>query len=165
MKVSIDNWRWRGVPFYLRTGKRMCRKVSEIAVVFREPPVRLFEPLGKCDVNPDVLRIRLQPDEGFRLSFDVKVPGEPFRVEQQVLAFQYADAYHAIPEAYHTLILDVIAGDQTHFVRADEAEAAWRLYAPVLDAGGEPHPYAAGTWGPKAADALLEADGTRWFTS
>jgi len=165
MKVSIDNWRWKGVPFYLRTGKRMPGKVTEIVIAFREPPVMLFEPLGECDVNPDILRIRLQPEEGFRLSFDVKTPGAPFRIEQRDLVFRYADAYPSLPDAYHTLILDVVAGDQTHFVRADEAEEAWRLFTPVLKNAPKPYPYEAGTWGPPQAQALVDAGATRWFTT
>jgi len=164
IKVMIDNWRWHGVPFYLRTGKRLPRKVTEIAIVFREPPVRLFEPLGVCDSHPDVLRIRLQPDEAFQLSFDVKVPGEPLEVRQKTLEFSYRDAFENIPDAYCSLISDVVSGDQTHFVRADEVEASWRMYAPLLDGERFIASYTAGSWGPAEAEALLAASGDEWQT-
>ncbi|MBR9804107.1 glucose-6-phosphate dehydrogenase [bacterium] len=164
IKVMIANWRWQGVPFYLRTGKRLPRKVTEIAIVFRDPPVRLFEPLGVCDSHPDVLRIRLQPDEAFQLSFDVKAPGEPLEVRQKTLEFSYRDAFEHIPDAYCSLIADVAAGDQTHFVRADEVEASWRMYAPLLDCPRKIAPYTAGSWGPSEADALLAANGDAWQT-
>lgn len=165
LKLSIDNWRWQGVPFYVRTGKRLTRTVTEVAIVLREPPVNLFDPLGHCDPTPDVLRIRLQPDEAFNLSFDVKAPGDKLQLEQHSLEFRYADAFEKLPEAYQTLILDVIMGDQTHFVRADEVEASWELYSPLLKDQPKPLRYAAGAWGPEAADQLLAAGGTRWQTS
>lgn len=165
MKLFIDNWRWQGVPFYLRTGKRMHEKVTEISIVFREPPVQLFRPLGANSLEADILRIRMQPDQRFRLSFSVKVPGEPLRLEQHELEFGYADVFHDVPTAYHTLLLDIMAGDQTHFVRADEVEASWRLYTPLLRERPEPCTYAAGSWGPAEAAALLEKDGARWLIS
>lgn len=164
LKLSIDNWRWQGVPFYLRTGKRLAEKVTEIVIIFREPPLCLFESLGQCAIQPDILRIRLQPAEAFRLNFDVKVPGTPLQVKQQSLDFRYADAFGELPDAYHTLIPDIIAGDQTHFVRADEVEASWELYEPLLEDPPKPHFYPAGTWGPAEADALLESDGVEWWT-
>lgn len=162
VRLFINNWRWQGVPFYLRTGKRLPHKVTEIVIVFREPPIRLFEPLGECAVQPDALRIRLQPNEAFRLSFDIKVPGDPLRVEQQSLGFSYADAFDNIPDAYQTLILDIIEGDQTHFVRGDEVEAAWQLYVPLIEKAPPLHSYATGTWGPVEADLLLQSDGAEW---
>jgi len=164
LKLSIDNWRWQGVPFYLRTGKRLAEKVTEIAIVFRQPPLCLFQALGKCAIEANVLRIRLQPAESFRLDFDVKVPGTPFQVQQQRLEFRYADTFGGLPDAYHTLIPDIVDGDQTHFVRADEAEAAWELYTPLLEDRPEPRSYAAGTWGPAEASELLRSDGVEWST-
>jgi len=164
LKLSIDNWRWQGVPFYLRTGKRLPRKITEIAIVFRKPPLCLFQPLGQCEVHPDVLRIRLQPDEAFRLAFDVKVPSDAFKVARQSLEFRYADAFDDLPEAYHTLIPEIASGDQTHFVRADEVEAAWRLYTPLLENRPKPYLYTAGSWGPAEADQLLESEGAQWQT-
>lgn len=163
MKLSIDNWRWHGVPFFLRTGKRMGRKASEIAVTFRAPPVCLFEPIGPCDVQADVLRLRLQPNEGVSLAFDVKLPGEPLELRQQRLDFRYADAFGDVPPAYETLLADVIAGDQTHFVRADEVEAAWRIYTPVLENRRRSAAYRAGSFGPSAADKLVEKYGCAWI--
>jgi glucose-6-phosphate 1-dehydrogenase len=164
VRLFINNWRWQGVPFYLRTGKRLPHQVTEIVIVFREPPIRLFEPLGDCAVEPDALRIRLQPNEGFKLSFDIKVPGDPLRVEPQSLEFSYAEAFDDIPDAYQTLILDIIEGDQTHFVRGDEVEAAWKLYSPLLENRPGLCSYAGGTWGPMEADRLLEMDGKMWQT-
>ncbi len=165
MKLFIDNWRWKGVPFYLRTGKRLPAKVSEIAMTFREPPVCLFRPLGECALEPNVLRLRLQPDEAFSLSFEVKTPGEPLELKQYPLRFSYADAFGALPDAYTTLLLDIVRGDQTLFLRGDEVEAAWRLYTPLLQRKPAPLGYAAGTWGPAEADRLLDGEGAGWRTS
>ncbi|HVE80059.1 MAG TPA: glucose-6-phosphate dehydrogenase [Gemmatimonadaceae bacterium] len=164
VRLAIDNWRWQGVPFYLRTGKRLARRMTEIAVTFRHPPVHMFSAMNGAmnarGVPDSTLVLRLQPDEGFALSFGVKVPGPTFRVESRPLHFEYAEAFGALPDAYQTLLLDVIQGDQTRFVHADEVEMAWRLYAPLLDgARPEPRSYAAGSWGPADADALLA--GTR----
>ncbi|MEZ6097762.1 MAG: glucose-6-phosphate dehydrogenase [Pirellulaceae bacterium] len=164
LKLSLDNWRWHGVPFYLRTGKRLPRKTSEIAIVFREPPVCLFQPLGQCAVIPDVLRLRIQPDEAFNLAFDIKVPGTPLQLVQRSLEFRYADVFEKLPDAYQTLLLDIVNGDQTHFVRADEVEASWRLYTPLLDNRAERSLYTAGTWGPAEADRLIEPCGAQWQT-
>jgi glucose-6-phosphate 1-dehydrogenase len=162
MRLELNTWRWQGVPFYVRTGKRLARRVTQIAVTFERPPVCLFESLGGCEMRPNVLLLTLQPDEGFALRIDVKAPGEPFRLQPLPLHFHYHEAFGAIPDAYETLLLDVLKGDQTLFVHADETEAAWQLYAPLLDRRVEPVPYAAGTWGPPEAEALLERDGHRW---
>ncbi len=164
LRLSLDSWRWQGVPFLLRTGKRLARRVTEIAVVFRRPPVALFEtmavdPDAARDVPKNVLYMTLQPDEGFSLSFDLKHPGEPLRLEQRELRFSYRQD---LPEAYETLLLDVLTGDQTLFVHAEEAEASWRLYAPVLDADLPVHPYASGGWGPAEADRLLPPGVRDW---
>jgi glucose-6-phosphate 1-dehydrogenase len=163
LKLSIDNWRWQGVPFFLRTGKRMAERSTYISVVFRRPPVCLFESVGGCSINPNVLVLRLQPDEGFALSFDVKTPGEPFALKTYPLGFNYGEEFGEIPDAYQTLLLDVITGDQTLFVHAEEALASWALYDPVLNRPRTLHSYAAGSWGPTAAEALLSRAGHRWF--
>jgi glucose-6-phosphate 1-dehydrogenase len=155
LRLYLDTWRWQGVPFYLRTGKRLERRVTQIAVNFRRPPVCLFESLGSCQVHSNVLVMTLQPDEGFALYFDVKRPGEPFALETLPLDFRYGEAFGAIPEAYETLLLDVLTGNQMLFVHADEVQASWRLYTPLLEAAIERHPYAAGSWGPEAASRFF----------
>jgi glucose-6-phosphate 1-dehydrogenase len=164
LELAVDSWRWQGVPFYLRTGKRLPRRVTEIAVVFRRPPVTLFRSLECETLDSNVLQITLQPDEGFALFFDVKRPGEPLALEQMPLRFSYQGAFGDLPEAYETLLLDVITGDQTLFVHADEVEASWRLYTPLLDRDQPVHPYPAGSWGPTEADRLLARSGHRWHT-
>jgi glucose-6-phosphate 1-dehydrogenase len=162
MRLNIETWRWQGVPFYIRTGKRMERRVTQIVVTFRHPPVCLFESLGGCEMRPNVLVLTLQPDEGFALCIDLKVPGEPFRLRTLPLDFQYEEAFGSIPDAYDTLLLDVLQGDQTLFVHADETEAAWQLYAPLIERPLEVYPYVSGSWGPPEADALLDRDGFQW---
>ena len=131
LKLGIENWRWNGVPFYLITGKGLPARFTQIAVTFRCPPVWLFQP-RPATCNPNVLVFTLQPDEGFDLHFQVKAPGEPLELKTQRLRYRYAEAFGPLPDAYETLLVDVMAGDQTLFVRADEAEAAWRIYAPLL---------------------------------
>lgn len=133
LRVWIDNWRWQGVPFYLRTGKRLPRKTSQIAIRFRHPPVCLFRGEGSCSVHCNVLYLMLQPVEGFALSFDVKVPGEQLELLTQELDFYYREAFGPLPEAYQALLLEVMEGEGTLFVRSDEVEAAWSLYEPILD--------------------------------
>ena len=158
VRLHVDNWRWQGVPFVLRTGKRMAERLTEIAVVFRRPPVSLFKGAGDCDPARNVLRIRLQPDEGFQLSFDVKVPGDGFGVSTQHLEFTYEDVFGPFPDAYETLLHDVAKGDPTLFVHGTEAEEAWRIYAPILDNPDiTPIVYESGTWGPAEADAMTDA--------
>jgi len=162
LEVEVETWRWTGVPFYLRTGKRLPQKRTEIDVVFKRPPVAFFQTLDGCDPRTNVLRIILQPDEGFSLLFEVKTPGSPVRLNSYPLDFSYSDAFEPLPDAYRTLLLDVMEGDQTLFVRADEVEASWGLYTPVLERDRQVEPYAAGSWGPEAADALLARTGRRW---
>lgn len=154
LQLQILNWRWQGVPFYLVTGKRMPRRLTRIAVTFRRPPITLFKAFAACCLTPNVLNITLQPDEGFSLSFDVKKPGQGFAVETQQLKFGYEEVFGKLPEAYHTLLDDIIRGDQTLFVHADEVEKAWQLYTPVLEQKPDVHFYAAGTWGPSEAKNL-----------
>jgi glucose-6-phosphate 1-dehydrogenase len=158
VKLSIANWRWQGVPFVLRTGKRLPRRLSQIAVVFRKPPVRLFESMHCEEVHPNVLLITIQPDEGFSLGFDVKVPGEGYVLRKQHLHFRYDESFGRLPEAYETLLLDVITGDQTLFVHADETEKSWEIYTPLLERRVPVKQYPAGTWGPESADELLHLD-------
>ncbi len=162
LPVFVQNWRWQGVPFLLRTGKRMPERLTDIAVYFRSPPVQLFGGPDACSLTRNVLRIRLQPDEGFSLGFEVKAPGGmgdgAVRLSQQRLHFDYDEAFGELPGAYETLLRDVVQGDQTLFVHAEEAEEAWTLYQPLLDADIEPASYPAGTWGPKAAARLFVSD-------
>ena len=162
--LEVGTWRWQGVPFYLRTGKRLPRKLTQVDVVFREPPICLFDAFGECRLHSNVLRITLQPDEGFALSFDVKSPGGGVALRTQTLGFDYQEAFGKLPDAYETLLLDVIRGDQTLFVHADEVETSWRFYAPLLEREAEVVPYPAGTWGPEEAGRLLVARGHRWQT-
>jgi glucose-6-phosphate 1-dehydrogenase len=162
LKVDIHNWRWKGVPFYLRTGKRFPRKLTQIAVTFREPPTQVFRSLDPGSIPPNKLLITLQPSEGFSLSFSVKSPGRPFQLSDRALQFDYEQAFGQLPEAYETLLRDVMIGDQTLFVGANFTETAWRLYDPLLTGEKSIHFYTAGSWGPSEADALLEKNGHRW---
>ncbi len=162
MRIAIDNWRWQGVPFYLITGKALARRHTQIAVRFRGAPVGLFRSAGTRTDTEDVLLITLQPDEGFEMHIDVKMPGSPFRLQRIPLAFQYRDRFAELPEAYQTLLHDVLSGDQTLFVHGDEVEHSWRVYAPVLDSKEQPHSYPVGSWGPEAAEAFSIADRELW---
>jgi glucose-6-phosphate 1-dehydrogenase len=156
LKLKIDNWRWQGVPFYLITGKSLPTRLTQIAVTFSCPPVPFFQPYGLGVCSPNVLVFTLQPDEGFDLLFEVKRPGEPMNLKTQRLRYRYAEAFAALPDAYETLLLDVMAGDQTLFVRADEVELAWRLYARLLASPPATLFYPAGIWGPPAAEQFME---------
>lgn len=160
--VNIDNWRWRGVPFYLRAGKRLPERRTQVVVRFKQPPVYLFGGEGECRVHANVMYITLQPDEGFDLRFDVKMPGEGLELTPQSLSFRYGDVFGELPDAYETLIVDFLTGDQTLFVRADEAEEAWRILESVMDMNDSPEPYAAGSWGPDAAEDLIAGEGDHW---
>jgi len=149
IRVHVENWRWQGVPFTLRTGKRLARRLTQVSVKFRCPPVQLFGS-NKCqDIASNKLVITLQPQEGFDFHFEVKSPGQEIQLQTQRLHFRYAEAFEPLPEAYETLLLDVMTGDQTLFVRGDEAETAWKIYAPFLETRPQLHSYAAGSWGPK----------------
>jgi glucose-6-phosphate 1-dehydrogenase len=149
LRIEIDNWRWQGVPFYLRTGKRLDRQATEITITFRRPPVSLFRALDGCTVQTNVLVMTLQPEEGFDLSFEVKAPGERFTLQTRHMAFRYAETFgRSRSTGYETLLLEVVRGDQTLFVHADEAEASWRLYTPLLRRRRRLHSYPAGGAGP-----------------
>ena len=154
LRLEIENWRWQGVPFYLRTGKRLARRVTEIRINFRSPPVALFRSIEGCVTHSNALVITLEPDEGFELSFEVKSPGERFTLQTQRMKFRYAEVFGTLSAGYETLLLEVVQGDQTLFVHADETEAAWRLYTPLLRNRPPLHFYPAGSWGPAEANGL-----------
>jgi glucose-6-phosphate 1-dehydrogenase len=168
IKLLVDNWRWKGVPFYLRTGKRMPKKVSEISIQFKEVPFLMFQSAAQ-QVNPNVLSLRLQPDEGISLRFDVKTPGNSLRTRPVDMDFRYETAFgQPNTDAYARLLVDCMLGDQTLFTRGDEVEASWRILTPLLNVWDAPAPpeviplYEAGTWGPVEAELLLQRDGRRW---
>jgi glucose-6-phosphate 1-dehydrogenase len=158
LSLRIENWRWQGVPFVLRTGKRMPERVTDIDVYFRRPPIQLFGGPGRCSISRNVLRIRLQPDEGFTLGFEVKQPGSGFDLSSQHFDFEYEEAFGPLPSAYETLLADVVNGDQTLFVHADETEAAWALFEPLFDADVPMRDYVSGTWGPDRAVRMVVKD-------
>jgi glucose-6-phosphate 1-dehydrogenase len=166
-RFEIDDWRWSGVPFYLRAGKRLPKRATEIAIQFKEVPLRLFRD-SAGDPAPNVLAMRIQPDEGIMLRFAAKVPGLGLDVRTVNMDFAYETAFVVdSPDAYETLILDALLGDASLFTRADEVEAAWSIVSPMISAWADmavPHfpNYSAGSWGPEAADELLERDGRRW---
>ena len=154
LTLHLENWRWQGVPFFLRTGKRMPRRLTEIEIKFRRAPVWMFRSVHADELHRNTLLVTLQPNEGFSLFFDVKAPGEPFRLRRLPLHFNYDEEFAVLPEAYQTLILDLLDGDQTLFVHADEVETSWALYAPLLDGRRAVYPYPAGTWGPIEAERV-----------
>ncbi len=175
MKVKINNWRWEGVPFYLRTGKRMHSRVSEIAIQFKLPPLNLFNTV-ECDGNmcelvgakPNKLVFRIQPSESIKLSFSTKRPGMQYQIHPVTMDFDYKTFTQPLPEAYERLLLEVLRGDSTLFMRSDELDAAWQFVTPILDFWSQsktvPEPYPSGSWGPVAADDLLRNDGRNWRT-
>jgi glucose-6-phosphate 1-dehydrogenase len=166
-RLTIDDWRWSGVPFYVRTGKRLPKRATEIAIQYREVPHRLFRDAA-VDPDPNLLVIRVQPDEGIMLRFGAKVPGLGMDVRAVTMDFTYGSAFSVdSPDAYETLILDALQGDASLFTRADEVEQAWGIVDPLIEAWANgPAPqlpnYDAGTWGPAEADELLARDGRRW---
>jgi glucose-6-phosphate 1-dehydrogenase len=167
VKAEIANWRWAGVPFYLRTGKRLPERVSEITVVFKAVPHSIFDPSAGA-LQQNRLVLRLQPDEDIKLWLTIKHPGPGgLRLRHVPLDMSFAEAFGAAqPDAYERLLLDVVRGNPTLFMRRDEVEAAWRWADPILaawaDSGEAPRPYTSGTWGPSAAVALIERDGRTW---
>lgn len=176
IRFMVDNYRWQGVPFYVRSGKRMARRVSEIAIEFRPPPHLMFQPGIGETIQSNVLVIRVQPNEGISLRFEVKRPGAALALTPEIevcsceMDFSYAEAFgDGEHPAYQTLILDAMIGDATLFTRTDEVEAAWRVVDPIIEywAAQPDAPlafYRAGTWGPAEADELLARDGFRWRT-
>ena len=174
MQVGVDNWRWAGVPFYLRTGKRLPERVSEIAIQFKLPPLHLFTTI-ECEgdicelveTRPNTLIFRIQPREAISQTFAVKRPGMQYKIQPVTMDFAYEAAFQqGLPEAYERLLLDVLRGDSTLFTRSDELEAAWEFVMPALEhierPDFVPEMYRAGTWGPAAADQLLSKSGRRW---
>jgi glucose-6-phosphate 1-dehydrogenase len=168
LRLSINNWRWQGVPFYLRSGKRMARRVSEIAVNFKRPPGTLFAEGERYNLATNTLSFQIQPDEGLSLVLNAKVPGLETRTQPVKMNFRYATTFGSnTPEAYERLVLDAMIGDGTLFIRGDETEASWKLCTPILESwsaegrvGMESYP--AGSWGPPGADALLARNGHTW---
>ena len=168
VKFVIDNWRWAGVPFYVRSGKRMATRISEIAIEFRGVPHHYFRH-HDGHLPPNVLRLRIQPEEAVALKFEAKIPGTVGEVESVYMEFPYSNVGAGSHGGYERLLVDVTHGDQTLFIRGDEAEEAWRVLHPLLEAWERQPPpefpnYAAGTMGPEAADRFIEADGRRWRT-
>jgi glucose-6-phosphate 1-dehydrogenase len=174
VRFFVDNWRWQGVPFLLRSGKRMARRVSEIAVQFREPPVHMFRKSAREQIAPNLLTLRIQPDEGVSLAFQVKAPGAAYQLSHGMevapvaMDFSYKDAFGDVnPPAYETLLLDVMLGDATLFTRSDEVDVAWQAVDPVIDYWEKNRPskmptYPAGSWGPVEADRLIQTHGATW---
>ncbi|MGH9156755.1 MAG: glucose-6-phosphate dehydrogenase [Acidimicrobiales bacterium] len=167
MRVRVDNWRWAGVPFYLRTGKRLPKRLTEVAMEFQGVPHLPFARTDAEALGPNALVLRIQPDEGITLRFGAKVPGQAFRLRSVSMDFSYGAAFlEEAPDAYERLLLDAMVGDPTLFIRADEVEQAWRIVAPIQEAWAAdtgPLPtYPAGSWGPAEADQLLQRDGRSW---
>ncbi|MCC6414761.1 MAG: glucose-6-phosphate dehydrogenase [Opitutaceae bacterium] len=168
LRLSINNWRWQGVPFYLRSGKRMARRVSEIAINFRRPPGTLFAESEKFNLAGNTLAFQIQPDEGMSLILNAKVPGLETRTQPVKMNFRYATTFGSnTPEAYERLVLDAMIGDGTLFIRGDEAETSWKLCTPLLEswaAAGRDgmDQYPAGSWGPGSAAALLAKNNHHW---
>jgi len=168
IRAYIDNWRWAGVPFYIRTGKRLPKRASEVAIQFKDVPQILFNANPDVPLDPNVLTVNIQPEEGLALRIGAKLPGPKVRIYPVKMDFNYQTGFGKDnPEAYERLILDVMAGDATLFMRRDQVEAAWRYLMPVLDAWENSRvrylpEYRSGTWGPLEADRLIEADGRRW---
>jgi glucose-6-phosphate 1-dehydrogenase len=166
----IDNWRWAGIPFYIRTGKRMPKRVTDIAIQFKAPPLGLFSQetkAGPREVRPNLLVVRIQPEEGISLRFLSKSPGSGMRVRPVSMDFNYGSSFgERTPTAYETLLVDAMAGDPTLYTRQDMVDASWQIVQPILDVWAhtkfEFPNYAAGSWGPKASDDMLARQGHVW---
>jgi glucose-6-phosphate 1-dehydrogenase len=169
MRLRVDNWRWAGVPFYLRTGKRLPKRLTEVAMQFHTVPHLPFAASEARGLDTNALVLRIQPDEGITLRFGAKVPGQAFRVRTVSMDFSYGAAFlEETPDAYERLLLDAMTGDPTLFIREDEVEQAWKIVDPLLQAWKQDETplafYPAGSWGPKEADLLIERDGRQWRT-
>ncbi len=170
LKLYIDNWRWADVPFYLRTGKRLPKRSTEVAIHFKRAPHLLFrEIVDVSSMEPNILTMRIQPNEGISLKFHAKVPGSPIRIRPVNMDFLYGASFLVeAPSAYETLLLDALRGDSTLFTRSDEVEAAWAIMSDILEGWRQEEPppvfpnYEAGTWGPEEANQLIERDGRQW---
>jgi glucose-6-phosphate 1-dehydrogenase len=171
LRLEIENWRWAGVPFYIRAGKRLARRVTEISIQFKLPPMLLFKDAqgrGAEGPRPNILSMRIQPDEGITLQFGAKVPGPTMTISKVNMDFSYAQAFgKSSANGYERLLLDAMLGDATLFAHRDGVEATWSLITPILNAWAQdpirdfPN-YAAGTWGPATADAMMKSDGRKW---
>jgi glucose-6-phosphate 1-dehydrogenase len=170
LRLEIENWRWAGVPFYIRAGKRLAKRVTEITIQFKQPPLLLFKGKdgSKANVEPNLISMRIQPDEGIALRFGAKVPGQGMNISPVNMDFSYAEAFgKSSANGYERLLLDAMLGDATLFAHRDGVEATWALMTPILQAWAKdpikdfPN-YAAGTWGPATADAMLKSDGRKW---
>jgi glucose-6-phosphate 1-dehydrogenase len=170
LRCQLDSWRWAGVPFYIRTGKRLPKRTTEIAIQFRRPPLQIFKKTSPTPVAPNLLIVNVQPDEGISLRFEAKLPGSRMQIAPVMMNFRYRTAFGGgVPEAYETLLLDAMLGDPTLFARHDFVEAAWALITPVHEAwrasaATSIPEYEAGEWGPTEADQLMARDGRRWRT-
>jgi glucose-6-phosphate 1-dehydrogenase len=169
MKLQIENWRWAGVPIYIRAGKRLAKRVTEVTVIFKQPPLHMFKSNDpQTRVRSNILKMRIQPDEGISLRFGAKIPGPTTNVEPVEMHFSYADTFgKSSANGYERLLLDAMLGDGTLFAHRDGVEATWALMTPILEAWEKNPPtdfpnYDAGTWGPEAADELLRKDGRKW---
>jgi glucose-6-phosphate 1-dehydrogenase len=167
LRLFVDNWRWAGVPFYIRAGKRLPKRVTEIRVQFKRPPHLTFGREAMQEVDPNAITLRIQPEEGISLKFGAKVPSAGLRIRSVTMDFQYMTSFLVeAPEAYERLLLDCMIGDPTLFTRSDEVEAAWKLIDPIEESWRNGRPplgmYAAGTWGPPEAARLLQADAREW---
>ncbi|MCG6973163.1 MAG: glucose-6-phosphate dehydrogenase [Desulfobacterales bacterium] len=170
IKLYVDNWRWQGVPFFLRSGKRLPAKISEVSIQFKPVPHQTFPTSATLDWRPNRLLIAIQPEEGILLRFEVKKPGPMLQLSPVMMQFYYREAFKTVPpEAYETLLLDIMKNDATLFLRGDQTEAAWSVITPVLDVWSNvkstdfPN-YQAGTWGPEESDILIAQDGFSWIT-
>ena len=169
LRLQLDSWRWAGVPFYLRTGKRLPKRTTEIAIQFHRPPLQIFKRVSPTPLPSDLLVINVQPDEGISLRFNAKIPGTRMQVAPVMMNFGYGTSFQGeVPEAYETLLLDAMLGDPTLFARHDFVEASWALITPINELwqteSSAPPTYEAGEWGPPEADALIAKDGRRWRT-
>jgi glucose-6-phosphate 1-dehydrogenase len=168
VRLYVDNWRWADVPFYLRSGKRLAKRVSEISIQFRRVPHLLFRDLSTDGIEPNLLSVHIQPDEGISLKFSAKAPGTTLQIRPVMMDFRYGESFGASPPtAYETLLLDCMLGDATLFNRDDAVELAWKLVDPILARWKQDQQkgltfYEAGSWGPAEADAFIEGDGRRW---
>jgi glucose-6-phosphate 1-dehydrogenase len=168
MRLQIENWRWAGVPIYIRAGKRLAKRVTEVTVVFKQPPMHMFKSNDTKQVKPNVLKMRIQPDEGISLTFGAKVPGPTTNVMPVEMHFSYAENFgKSSANGYERLLLDAMLGDGTLFAHRDGVEATWALMTPILEAWAKRPPsdfpnYEAGSWGPAAADALMKRDRRKW---
>jgi glucose-6-phosphate 1-dehydrogenase len=166
LKLEVQDWRWAGVPFYVRTGKALAKRATEISIQFKSVPFLLFRQTAVEELEPNTLVIRIQPDEGFSLYFGTKVPGPEIDVRTVDMEFDYEkDFGSGSPEAYERLLLDCMNGDATLFTRSDEIEQAWEVVDPILkfwSQGGRPGFYKKGSWGPRSADELIAKDRRHW---